>query len=411
MRYRGAVTRAPHASTPPRRAAFGVLTLGSSLNFTSRGMAESFVVFVLPLAREFGWDRGAVMSIQAIGLASSGAVAPLCGRGFDRYGPRLVFGLGLALLGIGFTLAASADQLWQFQLCIGLGCGIGVACLGNVPNAALVARWFRTRLGFAMSVLFAGGGIGILVLVPLAQLLVGAGGWSAAYRWLGLGVLALLLPVLLLPWQRIAIASHDAARAAADDGPTLRAALRQQAFWGLFAVFLFSAIGMHGTAVQVVAYLVEAGFAPLTAASAWGFSGVLLPLGMVLFGWLDGRIGRRPSVFLSYAVSMVGVGLLWLIARQPSELLLAGAVLMFGGTIGSRGPLISALAMEQFRGQSAGTIFGCITLGQGLGAGLGTWIGGVLHDWSGGYDLWLGTALVSILFGMLPFLILPSLRR
>jgi MFS family permease len=406
------VTRAPQDEPePPRRSALGVLALGSGLNFTSRGMAESFVVFVLPLAREFGWERGAVMSIQAIGLTSAGVVSPLCGRGFDRYGPRLVFGLGLALLGLGFSLAAFADRLWQFQLCIGLACGIGVACLGNVPNAALVARWFRTRLGFAMSVLFAAGGIGILLVVPLAQLLIEAGGWSVAYRWLGLGVLALVVPVLLLPWRRITIAGTDATQARSEDGPTWRAALRHPAFWGLFACFLFSATGMHGTAVQVVAYLVEAGFTPLLAASAWGFSGVLLPLGMVLFGWLDGRIGRRPSVFLSYAASLLGVGVLWLLARQPNEALLAGFVVLFGGTIGSRGPLISAVAMERFRGRSAGAIFGSITLGQGLGAGLGTWLGGVLHDWSGGYDLWLGVAFISIILGMLPFLVLQSLKH
>ena len=52
---------------------------------------------------------------------------------------------------------------------------------------------------------------------------------------------------------------------------------------------------------QVVAYLIDAGFPPLQAATAWGFSGVVLLFGMLGVSWLDGIIGRRPSVLFSYA--------------------------------------------------------------------------------------------------------------
>ncbi len=73
---------------------------------------------------------------------------------------------------------------------------------------------------------------------------------------------------------------------------------------------------------QIVAYLIDAGFPPLQAATAWGFSGVVLLFGMLGVTTLDGIIGRRPSVLLSYAISIVGIILLWLL-QYLSELLAA----------------------------------------------------------------------------------------
>ena len=57
----------------------------------------------------------------------------------------------------------------------------------------------------------------------------------------------------------------------------------------------------HITA-QIVAYLIDAGFPPLQAATAWGFSGIVTVVGMLGISTLDGLIGRRPSVLFSYGV-------------------------------------------------------------------------------------------------------------
>ena len=77
---------------------------------------------------------------------------------------------------------------------------------------------------------------------------------------------------------------------------------------------------MYAITPQVVAYLIDAGFPPLQAATAWGFSGVVLLFGMLGVTWLDGIIGRRPSVLFSYAISIVGIVLLWLLQWYPNYL-------------------------------------------------------------------------------------------
>jgi MFS family permease len=255
----------------------------------------------------------------------------------------------------------------------------------------------------------------VLILLPTSQLLIDYVGWRQSYLIFGAAALSLLVPLLLLPWQRFATGSPHLAQGQpaefAEGGWTLASALRHHAFWALFSTFFFTAIGMYAIAPQVVAYLIDAGFPPLQAATAWGFSGVVLLFGMLGVSSLDTVIGRRPSVLFSYAVSIAGILMLWLLQWYPNFWLLTGFVVCFGSMIGSRGPLLSATAMKIFRGERLGTIYGTIAIGSGLGSALGSWGGGLIHDWSHSYNPLIAFSLVSVVLGMIPFLVVPALRR
>ena len=136
-----------------------------------------------------------------------------------------------------------------------------------------------------------------------------------------------------------------------------------------------------------------------------------LMVGMLGISWLDGVIGRRPSILFSYSSSLLGIVMLWLLQWYPNYFLLTGFVVCFGSMIGSRGPLLTATAMKIFRGQRVGTIYGAITIGSGLGSALGSWSGGLLHDWTQSYNPLIAFALISVVIGMIPFLVVPALRR
>jgi predicted MFS family arabinose efflux permease len=399
----------------PTQTALVVLALCFALAVIGRGFGESFTVFLLPISQTFGWDRAEVVSIYSMAALIGGLSAPVIGRLFDHSGPRTVFALGMALIGGAFLVASAAERLWQFQLSLGLCVGIGVACLGNVSHSILLGRWFGARLTTAMAVIYSATGAGVLAILPLSQVLIERVGWPSAYQIFGTAMLVLLVPLLLLPWKRFAAGSAKVTRTAAADLPgedwTVAAAMRHSAFWGLFSTFFFTAVGMYAISAQIVAYLVDAGFAPLQAATAWGFSGVVMLAGMLSVTWLDSVIGRRRSVLVSYAFSILGIVLLRLLRIYPNLPLLAGFVICFGATLGSRGPLITATAMRIFRGRRVGTIFGAISIGSGLGAAIGSWSGGLIHDLTGSYDPLLLFALINVVLGMIPFLSMRTLRE
>jgi MFS family permease len=399
----------------PTRVALNVLALCFALSVLGRGLGESFTVFLLPISENFGWDRAQVVSVYSLSALAGGLASPLIGRLFDRSGPRTVYSLGLILLGGAFLVAAHAQHLWQFQLSLGLCVGLGIAFIGNVPNSILLGRWFGPRLPTAMAVVYSATGAGVLILLPASQLLIDHFGWRGANQIFGGAALLLLLPLLVLPWRLFSTGSPNLAGNTAadfaDEGWTLLSAMRHHAFWALFSTFFFTAIGMYAIAAQVVAYLIDAGFPPLQAATAWGFSGVVLLFGMLGISWLDGIIGRRPSVLFSYALSIVGILMLWALQWYPNIWMLTGFVVCFGSMIGSRGPLLTATAMKIFRGERVGTIYGSISIGSGLGSAFGSWSGGLIHDWTHSYNPLIAYALISVLLGMIPFLVVPALRR
>lgn len=360
------------------------------MNLLSRGIGESYAVFLLPLAREFGADRGTLTGVYSTYMLFAGMMSPLAGIAFDRLGPRFCYCVGLALFGSAYALAGWLGAVWQLYLLVGVAGGVGAALIGMVPASGLANRWFRERLASAMGVLYAALGTGLLIIAPGTQLLIERYGWRGAYHALG-GVLLALLPlVLALPWRRIAAGrdgrpGRGGQSAARDRSWTIARALATPAFWALFGVMFFTSVTTYAIGVQAVAYLVEIGFAPLEAASIYGLVGMISIVGMLGSGVLAERIGERPVATLSYSSTIVGIGMLALLEWHRGYALVAAFVLLFGTMQGSRGPLVAVLSARNFSGGGLGTVYGTIMVGMGLGGAVGSWAAGTLHDLTGDY--------------------------
>jgi len=177
-------------------------------------------------------------------------------------------------------------------------------------------------------------------------------------------------------------------------------------------VFLFTSIAMYMMMIQIVAYLISIGLAPIEAASASGVIGALSVCGMIGAGWLAGRVGFRVTGLTSFAITLTSIGLLEALAASPRSAALTVFIALFGISQGTRGPLVATLTTRHFGGRSGATTFGMITAFGGFGGALGAWLAGFLYDISGGrYDLSFAFACVSLVLAALPFLVLPQFRQ
>jgi MFS family permease len=377
-----------------------------------RGLGDTYAVFLLPLERDLGWSRSELTSVYSIYLLVNGCTAPFVGLLFDRLGPRWVYGAGMASLGAAMLLAGGLTQLWQFYLFIGVLVGIGVSLNGMVPASALLARWYRERLSTALGIAYSAFGVGTVLFVPLVQFLVGEYGWRASYHILGWILVALApLVILVIPWNTFAAggARHEAQKMG--EGWTLRAALRSPVFWGLIQVFFCTAAGMFSIVVQLVAFFVEAGFSPLAAATAFGIVGLFSATSVMGSGLVAERFGYRQTVTASIAGTVSGMGLLIALTLAPSWSLLALFVPVFGFCMGVRGPIVSSVSARYFAGPRVATIYGVVYASNAVGAALGAFAGGLLHDLTGGYRAGLGMAIVLMLLAAMPFWVVPTLRN
>lgn len=353
-----------------------------------RGMGDTYAVFLLPLEREFGWTRSQLTSVYSIYLLVNGFTAALVGLLFDRLGPRWVYGTGMTCLGAAFFLAAELASLWQFYLFIGVLVGLGVSLNGMVPGSALLARWYRARLSSAIGIAFSATGIGTILFVPLAQHLIGEYDWRIAYRILGIAMLALVPVALFLPWKRFAGGDpeyhREARRKKAGQGWTPGSAMRSPVFWGLAVIFFCTANAMFSVLVQLVAFFIDAGFSPISAATAYGLLGLLSAVSVMSSGFLSERFGYRQTITASFAATAAGMTILVLMSLFPSAALLAVFVARFGFSMGTRGPIVSSVSARYFSGPHVATIYGAIYSANALGAACGSLMGGLLHDLTGG---------------------------
>jgi MFS family permease len=380
-----------------------------------RGMGDTYAVFLLPLEREFGWTRSQVTGVYATYLLINGTTAPLVGLLFDRFGPRWVYGAGTACLGVAILLASRLSTLWEYYLFIGVMVGIAVSLNGMVPGSALLSRWFRNRLSTAIGIAFSAVGVGTLVFVPIAQSLITQRDWRFAYQALGIALLVALPFVLLaVPWRRFQAGHPDlqgAKAKGAGEGATLRQAIRSPVFWSLSQIFFFTATAMFSVIVQLVAFLIDAGYSPLAAATAYGVLGMLSATSIMLSGPIAERFGYRQSVTLSFVGTGTGMLLLMLITLWPSAVALGAFVIVYGLCMGVRGPVISTVSTRTFAGPNMATIYGAIYSTNALGAAFGSFMGGLLHDVTGGYIAGLAMAVCSVVVAALPFWTQPALRN
>jgi MFS family permease len=355
------------------------------------GLYFSFPVFFVALLEEFGWTRGATAAAFSISSVVQGLLSPVAGMLVDRVGPRRVMLGGALLLGGACVAASRIHSLISLYLVIGVLAAAGLCAVGWVASGALLSRWFVERRGSIMGLAFSGMGVGVLAIGPLAQWLIGAHGWRTAYLALGVGSLALLLPLVWFgvrePAAQPAPRRDHGGRAAPLGIATgeVRDALGTRPFWALFFAYLCTPLAVFPVVTHQVAFAVDAGFPRLFVAGIFGLTGLMSTAGRIAFGVAADRIGRAPSATISYGCTAAGTLALLALETWRHPALLYCYALLFGLGFGARGPIITAMASQLFQGRRFGVIYGILSVGNGIGGGIGPWFGGAIHDLTGSY--------------------------
>ena len=390
----------------------------------SRGMGETYAVFLLPLSAELDWNRASLTSVYSVYMLAFGFGSLLSGLVYDRPGPCFNYLIGVILLVGCYGLAGSGllTSLVAFYLAIGICGGIGAAMVGIVPMQSLISKWFVRGRATAVSIAYSGQGIGVMLLAPTAQIAIDRFGWQGAYLGASFGFIVVLILVLLLPWRRIAagrpVSAQQPRQASAEapatpvalgpeGGLSLRQAVRRIEFRGFFTIYAASAISIFAVSLQVVAFLVDQNFSVVQAALAFGSIGMLTILGIALTGILSERFPRHLVATASYLLTLTGILALAALQWYPGWLLLVMFVLCFGLSAGARGPIITSQMAELFAGRGLASIFGATNIGQGCGAALGAFLAGYLYDLTGGFGMSLAFALV----GLATFWLVPAISQ
>jgi len=369
--------------TPWLVASLAFLILG----FT-RGIHSSFGVFYVALLDTFASSRGATAGVFSMVLTVDAILSPVVGHLLDRFGTKKIASLGCLVFAAGLLLCSTATSLWQFYVFFGLISAVGITFTGMVPHVFLISEWFASNRASAIGFVYAGTGVGLLLLAPLSEWLLSNWGWARAFQIFAAVILILLLPLVVFFYQH---GPHGEklrvtkAPSADEIQWTAKLALRSLQFWLLFFARVCAASGTTVIVTHQVAHVVDVGYSKLLAASIFGLAGITSSFGRVIFGFIADLLSKQAAYTLNILMTMVGVGALMML-RDPSQTsLLYIYVVFFGIGFGSRAVIFSALTADIFSGKGFGSILGYSTVAVGVGGALGSWLGGALHDWTGSY--------------------------
>ena len=380
---------------------YGLVALAFLHIAVSRGLHGTFGVFFVALIDAFGWSRGATAGAISLAIVFEGICLPFAGGLIDRMGGRKTLMMGGIVLAVGLGLAASISSLWQFYFWVGIVSAAGIALIGMVPHVAIISREFAQRRATALGIAWAGGGVGIVLLVPVTQLMINKWGWSMAY--IGLAVITVLLvipPVLFFfpATPKPTAAPSSAVEPQPESGWTVKRALTNPAFWLLFIARTLASMGNQIIVTHQIAHAVDVGYAKVFAASIFGLMGVISIFGRLLFGYLSDVVNREIVFTWVQVISAVGILALLAMHDASAPWLLYSYAVCYGLGQGSRALVLSAISADIFHGKNFGAIFGYFTFSIGLGGAVGAWLGGFLFDVTHSYAMpfWVSLACLVI---------------
>jgi MFS family permease len=325
----------------------------------------------------------------------------------DRFGTARVMTAGALLYALGLFLMARTSDPVTLQFTAGVLIGVGIAGCGFPLVLAAFARYLPDRLrtiGYGLGT--AAGSLGQFLFAPIGQGLIQAYGWQIALT--AMAALVLLIP-LLSPVLRGKPAPAPVVPGQKDQSipEALREAFRHRSYQLLVYGFFVCGFQIAFITVHLPPYLNDIGIPVIYGGYAIGLIGLFNIIGSLTSGVLSARMPRR--ILLAGIYLGRSAVILMFLLLPPSTT----TVLLFSAAIGflwlSTVPPTQQIVAIMFGTRYMATLFGFVFFSHQVGSFLGVWLGGVLYDETGSYDIvWY----ISIALGVFAALVnLPIVER
>jgi MFS family permease len=361
------------------------------------GLRNSFGLFLAPMTEANAWSASGFAFAIALQVLLNGASQPVMGQLADRYGGRTVVFGGAALYALGTLGMALSSGLPLFTFFAGIVMGIAVSAAGMPVIIASLTRLLpENQRGRAAGLGTAGSSFGQFLVVPLVGFGIAGFGWQTTLILMAAAALLMIplaIPLNDRPAPKLASQVEETAREA------LSRAFRTPTFWFLFFGFFVCGLHISFLTVHLPGFIVSCGLHTSVAAGAIGVIGLFNVAGSLAAGELSQRWKRRELLVGIYAARGVLMAGFMFVEKTT------GAVLVFSAIMGvlwlSTVPPTVALVARNFGTRWLATIFGLVFFGHQIGGFTGAFLGGLILDWTGSYDLMWSIGIAASAFAAL----------
>jgi MFS family permease len=376
------------------------------------GPRSALGFFLTPMSSDNGWGREVFALSVAMQTLLYGAAQPFSGALADRFGTVRVVIAGALLYAAGIYMMAHATTPGELYLSSGVVIGFGLSgCSFNLIISSFGKLLPESWRSFSFGLGTASGSFGQFLFSPLGVYLIQTFGWRTTLEiFAGLLLLIIPLAIAVATPRQDEHAKAGAAQATAlsqNYKQALSEAFGHRSYILLVLGFFTCGFQLGFVTVHLPSYLIDRGLSAEVGGWTLGVIGLFNIVGAILSGWLGGRMPKR--YILSFIYFARAAAVMFLIMLPPSTVV----TLLYGAVTGllwlSSVPPTSGLVALMFGTRWLAMLFGVAFFSHQVGGFLGVYLGGVLFERTGSYDIvwWL-----SVLFGVISALInLPIVEK
>jgi len=297
----------------------------------------------------------------------------------------LLYAGGLVLMAFGST---------QGIITMGAGVMIGLGLSGASFNLILGAfgkllpeKW----RGLAFGAGTAAGSFGQFLFPPIGATLIDSIGWHETALVFALTLLAVL--PLSIPLSTRHLTKSNATGAGQSITQALSEAFQHRSYVLLVLGFFTCGFQLAFITAHMPAYLKDIGMPAWVGGWTLAIIGLANAVGSLSSGWLSGRMPKRYILSIIYFGRSLAVIAFILIPASPMTAMIFGLVmgLFWLSTV----PPTSSLVAVMFSTRYLAMLYGFAFFSHQVGGFLGVWLGGILYESTGSYQIvwWLSVAL------------------
>ena len=410
-----------------------ILICGCLISMVGFGPRATLGFFLTPMSTANGWGREVFALSVAIQTLLYGAAQPFSGAIADRFGTVRVIIAGTLLYAAGIFMMAHASTPETLFLSSGVLIGFGLSgCSFNLVISSFGKLLPESWRSLAFGAGTASGSFGQFLFSPLAVGLIDTVGWRTTLEVFA-GLLLLIVPLAFaIATPRSDAPAQTSVRSLRQGELTSPRGLRQpdsetapsveqiqtykqalaealghRSYILLVLGFFTCGFQLGFVTLHLPAYLIDRGLSAQVGGWTLGVIGLFNIVGAMLSGWLGGRMPKRYILAVIYFARALAVVFLVTMPASPAVALIYGAVtgLLWLSSV----PPTAGLVAVMFGTRWMAMLFGIAFFSHQVGGFLGVYLGGLLYEQTGSYDIvwWLG-----VLFGVLSAVInLPIVER
>ncbi len=398
LRYISRMSSTPTLAHPPRLSTLQVLACGALIVTLSMGIRHGFGLWLQPITQAQGWTRENFAFALAVQNLSWGVFGIFAGMVADRFGASRVLIGGAVLYGLGLAGMALTTTPLTFALTTGVLIGAAQAGTTYAVVYGVIGRQIPAeKRSWAMGVAAAAGSFGQFLMVPVEGWLINDFGWQQAL--LVLGLVVLLIVPLAMGLREPGFGSGVPVKREQTIAQALREAFRYRSFQLLMAGYFVCGFQVVFIGVHMPSYLKDNGLSPQVASYALALIGLFNVVGTYAAGVLGQRLAKRHILAFIYFARAAVITVFLLVPLSPMSVYVFAAVM--GMLWLSTVPPTNAVVAQIFGVAHMSMLGGFIFFSHQIGSFLGVWLGGVLYDKTGSYDIvWYLSIALGVFAGL-----------